>query len=133
MDVERLIGSASVRVATLAALLISVMGLMFRDYVSIPGGKSALFYLAVGSGVLAFIGLIHSFRALYSWWLRGAELLQKLVVTSLFGACYLLIVPWFFLIVRAVDLLRWRSRPETTFWIPRRRVKTDETSLARMG
>ena len=134
MDVDRLIGSTGIRTATLAVLLLSVTALVFREQTALSGAREALFFVAIGGGVLAFIGLIHSFRSLYSWWMSLTGLLQNLVVILLFGGCYVLIVPWFFLMTRANTLLRWPSRSEPkSFWIPRRRADCDARSLARMG
>lgn len=134
MNIDRLIGSTGIRVATLTILLLSVAVILFRGQTVLSGARDALFFLAIAGGVLAFIGLIHSFRSLYSWWLKFAALLQRLVVTLLFGSCYLVIVPWFFLMAHAIGVLRLRNRSEPkSFWIPRRRVDCDARSLARMG
>ena len=134
MDVDQLIGSTGIRAATLAVLLLAVTVVVFREQTTLSGTRDVLFFLAIGGGVLTFIGLIHSFRSLYSRWLILAEHVQKLVVTLLFGSCYLLIVPWFFLIGRVISLLRLRSRSEPeSFWISRRRADCDARSLARMG
>ena len=134
MDPSRIVGSAGIRVATLAVLLLSATGVLLRDHIVVAGAGDALFFSVIGGGFLALIGLIHSFRAVYSRWLRLAKLLQTLVITILFGACYLLIVPLFFVILRASDPLRLRTRSEPeSFWLPRRGARTDEKSLARMG
>ena len=134
MDVDRIIGSTGIRVATLTISLLLVTAVVLREHMDPSGARHAVFLLVIGAGVLAFVGLIHSFRALYSQWLRFAGFLNRLVVALIFGGCYLLIVPWFFLMARAISLLRSRSRFEPeSFWIPRRRVDCDARSLARMG
>ncbi len=134
MDVDRLIGSTGIHVATLAVSLLSMTVVVFREQTVLSGARDALFFLPIAGGVLAFIGLIHSFRSLYSWWLRFAAHLQRLVVTLLFGSCYVVIVPWFFLMAHSIGLLRLRNRSEPkSFWIPRRHVDCDARSLARMG
>ena len=134
MDLNRLIGSAGVRGATLIAFLLSLSAVVARDRIASSGAEGALFLLAVVAGVIAFLGVIHSFRSLYAGWMRFAEALQKLVVTILFAACYFLVVPWFHVIARILDPLRLRLRSEPeSFWIPRRREDIDGRSLSRMG
>jgi hypothetical protein len=73
---------------------------------------------------------VHSFRGLYDRWLAFAEFLQSVMIVVLFGGCYLLIVPWFYL----VTLLRSRGYHQAkSFWIPRRRIECDESYFTRMG
>jgi hypothetical protein len=134
LDLNRLIGSAGVRAGTLAALLLSVSALVVRDRIAASGAEGALFLLAVGAGVVALLGMIHSFRRLYAGWMRFAEVLQKVVVSILFAAFYFLLVPWFLVMVRILDPLRLRTRSESeSFWIPKRRQGIDGKSLSRMG
>jgi hypothetical protein len=84
-------------------------------------------------GFLTFVGVIHSFRRLYYRWLAVAESLQGVVITLLFGACYLLVVPWFALVARLIGA-RSRSRIDsTTYWRSRNASACDENYFARMG
>jgi hypothetical protein len=134
MHVDRIIGSTGIRVATLAVSLLLVTVVVLREHPIASGARDALFFLVVGGSVLAFIGLIHCFRVLYSRWLTFAGFLQQLVVALLFGSCYIFIVPCFYLIMRVIDLRRARSRSALkSFWILRRRVECDAKYLTRMG
>ncbi len=126
MDPARFVGSTPIRSATLL-----FAGICLATALLGRGSSSA--WLAIGSGFLAFIGLIHSFQSLYAAWLRFAVIAQLVVIGTLFGACYLLVVPVFRLVTLASDPLhlRGRSRRET-FWIPRQ-DDPDPASLERMG
>lgn len=131
MDPARLIGSASIRCATLlfAGVCAAAVWLMRGS----PGAAGMLLWLAIGSGALAFIGLIHSFSRLYAAWLGFAEIAQMVVISILFGSCYLLVVPVFRLVTLTSDPLRLRNRSRAeTFWVPRLE-DSDPASLERMG
>jgi len=133
MDSARLVGSSLVRLATAILAGVSLAtGLALRGN-GFAGMRSVLLALTIGTGILAFLGLVHSFRLLHTAWLAYARVMHVLAVTVLFGACYLLIVPVFWLILRPFDPLRLRRRSRgNTFWIPRRE-EFDPTSLQRMG
>ena len=122
MDPIRLVGSALMRCAAL----------LFAGACA-AAAVHQLAWLAIASGVLAFISLIHSFSSLYTAWLAFAEVARVAVITVLFGACYLLVVPVFRLVTLFSDplLLRNRSRAET-FW-SERLDDSDPGSLERMA
>jgi hypothetical protein len=85
------------------------------------------------SGFVGLIGFIHCFRAIYDRWLTFTHALHKVVTTVLFGACYLLVVPLFWLITLPFDLLRVRRRDAVeSFWIAKQ-DKPDKSSFGRMG
>jgi hypothetical protein len=133
MNSDRLVGSVGVRLATVVFFLLSVTALALYERGLFPNGR-ALLVLAVGSAILGFMGMIHAFRTLYARWMRWAMILHIGMITILFGACYLLVVPVFFLMVWPFDLLRLRKRIEPeTFWIRRRSSTCDLTSFQRMG
>ena len=130
MDSARFVGSVSTRLATIAFALVCLGGVV--QYGRAP--SSIILTVTVGSGFLAFIGLIHCFRTLYSRWMRFAGLLHTVALTVLFGACYLFVVPLFYLFVRVLDPLKLRSRGQSgTFWIRRRNPGVDPSTLQRMG
>jgi hypothetical protein len=130
MNPDRLIGSAGIRFATLILALLCLAA-MALDFLSQAG--VVLRTLTFGCAILTFMGIVYSFRAVYSLWMRVAKALHAVGVTLLFGACYLFIIPLFFLISWAFDPLRLRNRSEPqTFWIPRRRTPCDLTFLQRM-
>jgi hypothetical protein len=131
MDPARFVGSAWIRAATVLFAGSCVTAALLER--GSAGAGRTLAWLAIGSGLVAFIGLIHSFSSLYAAWLGFAERAQTVVVGVLFGGVYLLVVPVFRLITLASDPLRLRkrSRPET-FWI-RRQDDSDPSSLERMG
>jgi hypothetical protein len=135
LDIERIIGSREVHIATVVSALLVATAIVLRAYAIAPWTESTLFLiLSVVVGVIAFIGLIHSFRALYYRWLAFAGFLQRVVVTLLFGGCYLLVVPWFALVLRVIDLRRSRGRLEPrSVWVPRPHTKYDERYFTRMG
>lgn len=131
MDPARFVGSANVRCATLLFAGSCVTAALLQR--GSPGAGGMLSWLAVGSGLLAFIGLIHSFASVYAVWLGFAERAHTVVISVLFGACYLLVVPVFRLITLASDPLRLRKRSHAkTFWISRQE-DPDPASLERMG
>lgn len=129
MDIDRLIGSPGVRLTTIGAALLLTTAVVLRQFSVAPWRGSTSYLVLCIVGVIAFIGLVHSFRRLYNWWLAFAEFLQSVMIVVLFGGCYLLIVPWFYLIM----LLRSRGYRANSFWIPRRRIECDESYFTRMG
>lgn len=126
MDVSRFIGSATVR---LIALVLAASFAWVA--LGVTAGRLP-WYAALVSGLLAWIAVVHSSRPLYAWWMRVAEALHTLVITVLFGACYLLIVPLFGLLTRRRDPLRLRRRRLESSWEVRR-GSIDARSLERMG
>jgi hypothetical protein len=131
---DRLVGSVGVRLATLLFLLLSVTVVVLYKHGSFPNVSKALLIVAVVAGILAFIGVIHSIRTVYTAWLNLAMTLNTVMITILFGACYLLVVPVFFAIRWPSDPLGVRKRSEVeTFWIRRRRSRCDLASLQRLG
>jgi len=70
---------------------------------------------------------------LYQWWLRTAAKIQTVVVTLLFGVCYLFVVPFFSLILRLRAALRSRGRAERSDWIDLPPEDTTVESFQRMG
>jgi hypothetical protein len=135
VDIERIIGSRGIRGVTLVAAVILVTTMVLRAYGIAPwtGGRAFLVF-SVGVGFIAFIALIHSFRTLYDRWLAVAAFLQRVVITLLFGGCYLLVVPWFALLARVIGVRGLRGRPgPRSFWVRRRHSPCDESYFTRMG
>ena len=127
MNMTRVIGAPVVRVVTLTLLLTCLALTLIVRGGSYPGAGRVLFIVALVSGIGGLLGLIHSFQKAYDLWMKFADALQIVVVTVLFGMCYLFIVPIFFIIIKAFDPLRLRFRSkEDTYWIRRRR---DEFNL----
>jgi len=94
--------------------------------------RSLLFTAAFVTGVATAACLPLCSRRFFPIWMRWAEKLNTVVMTALFGLCYLLIVPLFFLVQWRKDPLRLRGNPSaTTFWISR--SKSDPQSFERMG
>jgi drug/metabolite transporter (DMT)-like permease len=121
MDPGKLIASPGVRVASALLVIVSVAALGFQPIV------------AAVTGLLAFLGLIMSFRSSYQAWMRMAERLQTVVTTILFGACYLLVVPLFAAFVRMSDPLRLRRPKNESSWVGTRQEARDARSYQRMG
>jgi hypothetical protein len=130
MSPAKLVGTSGVRLATIALLAASAAGVFLyrRD------PSTFVLTAAIVATVLAFLGLVHSFGRLYSLWMRFADVLHVVSLSLLFGACYLLVVPLFYLIVRALNPLGLRRRGDRqSFWIRRRSPKVDPHSFQRMG
>jgi hypothetical protein len=131
--VDRIVGSLGIRLAAAGLALACLFGsLLYRDR-AFPDASGTVLFLTIASGVLALMAGVHVSRAIYARWLALSQRLHSLVVTVLFGACYLLVVPVFRLIGLTRDPLRLgrRDRAET-FWIPRRQDPGPE-SFERMG
>lgn len=134
MNPNRWIGSTAVRCGTAVLAALSLTAALVYRRELVPGASGIVFAAAVVCGILAAIGFVHCFRAVYTWWMKFADVLQTVVVSILFGACYLLIVPIFALIVRILDPLRLSKRRETgTLWIRRRPDAYDWNSFERLG
>ncbi len=134
MHPEKLVGSVGVRLIALVALLLCLAAVGLDGRGVFPALDRVWPGLAIGSGILAFLAFIHAFQAVYARWMRLAKVINTAVVTGLFGACYLLVVPFFFLMVWAFDPLRVRKQPrEDTFWIRRRSNGMDLSAMQRMG
>jgi hypothetical protein len=135
MTPNRPLSSPGVRAATL--LLAMFCAAAVALYRSAPSSQSSelLRGLAIGSGFVSVLGLIYSFAPLYRGWMRFASALQKAVTLLLFGACYLLVVPTFSLIVRFTDPLKRgkRFREVETLWVHAHRDERDPGSFQRMG
>lgn len=95
MNPNRLVGSVGVRLTTLVFSLLCVTLAMLHGGDCLPALSKGLMVASIGSGVLAFIGLIHSFKVIYALWMRFAVILHAGIVTLLFAICYLVVVPVF--------------------------------------
>jgi hypothetical protein len=93
----------------------------------VPYRRLAVVILAVA----AWMGVVHSSARLFALWMRLADTLHTVAVTVLFGACYLVVVPVFRLVLWFRDPLSLR-RARQTSWVPRTRL-VDADSLERMG
>ena len=85
MSSPRYVCSSMIRVAAVALAAVSIL-LMMRA----GRGRPYVFYEAVVGVVLTFLALVHSSSALFKRWMSVAETLQSIVVTTVFGVCYLL-------------------------------------------
>ena len=133
MNQERLIGSRSVRWVTLLLVLSCLAGVALRELSTSEMGAAFLPLMIVGA-FLTFMGTIFSFAPLYALWMSFAKVLHTVSITVLFGACYLLVVPPFFVMTWILDPLRLRKRFDgPSYWIERNRGELDERSLRRMG
>lgn len=126
------VGAPRAKLAAVGFAGLCAAAILARPHLPAWGG--ALSAAALAAGLLAWLGLLHSSRALYARWLRVAEGIQTLVVTALFGAVYLFVVPLFTALRLPFDPLRLRRRSrEESFWIRRARRPVDLESLQRMG
>ena len=82
------VGSTSIRLATVTLIVLLITTLVVgRDLLPQAGRLVTLFSIA--NALLAVIALLHCSRAVYSAWERFAVRFHKVLVTLLFGACYL--------------------------------------------
>ena len=132
MSPERLIGAGGVRIFTLIAGLAFISSLVLLSSKGSEGWGGGI--LVVVLGFLTLIGFVHWNERLYARWMKFAEGLHSVVITVLFGICYLFVVPVFFLIVWPFDLLglRPRSAPNSS-WIKRKHPRAEPDSFRRMG
>ena len=134
MTTENLVGSDAVRRTTGALLTLSMVlaFLYLRDIV--PDRSGLMFWLLAVTCILTFMGFVHTTRAIYARWLALAKIIHTGVITALFGAIYLLIVPLFALLVWPFDLLKVRTqRGSRTSWIPKPVVNPGITFFQRLG
>ena len=133
MDIERIVGSSGARIVAAGLCALLAFAIALRRYSLYPWTEGTPFFVfLIVLGICAFIAVIPSFRTLYYRWLAFAEFLQGIVVTVLFGACYLLIVPLFAVIAHALDSSRVRTKSKS-FWRPRHPAAGDESYFSRMG
>lgn len=127
------VGSKWIRATAVGLAVLCVVTLLGARQAT--AGSTLRWMLTTGAlvtGVATAACLPLSSRRFYPIWMRWAERLNALVMTLLFGACYLLIVPLFFLLQWKSDPLRLRSRSQAkTFWRPR--PPRDARSFERMG
>jgi integral membrane sensor domain MASE1 len=134
MTTENLVGSDGIRRATSALLAVAlVIGYIYvRDI--FPARSGLMFWLLTATGILTFMGFVHTTRGIYAGWLRFAKVLHTGVITALFGGIYLLIVPLFALAIWPFDVLKVRAHKRSnTCWIPKRAIDPDVTFFQRLG
>jgi 3-hydroxy-3-methylglutaryl CoA synthase len=133
MDSARMVGSSGVRLATALLMLALAGSVWLLRTARLPNARTVLLIVTVALGLATFMGLIHCFRALYAGWLAFAGVLHVIAVNAIFGACYLLVVPFFRLIVLPFDPLRLRKRAgAASFWVDREKDPGPD-SFERMG
>ena len=126
------LGVARTVLVASASLCLGALWLRRLGRPAFPDGLTLSVFVA--SAVVAFMALVHSSHGIYARWMRFAEGLQALIVTVLFGACYLLVVPLFFALSWYQDPLRLRRRAqEHSFWVQRAAGSDDLRSFQRMG
>lgn len=133
MDQEKLVEATSTRVVATVSAAVCIAFVIASQQL---GASTWLIAAAILSGLVAALGLIFSFKSIYTAWMRFAAVLQSLITTILFGACYLLIVPIFTIFTRITDPLGLRpTKPDdNTYWIKRHNVDANNpSSYQRMG
>lgn len=134
MTTDSLVGSNAVRWATGTLLTLWLLSVLAYTRDVFPDRSDVTFGLLIGSGILTFMGFVHTTRAIYSQWLRFAAALHSVVITVLFGSIYLFIVPLFALAIWPFDVLRLRKHGRTdTFWIRKRSIGGDIAFFQRTG
>jgi hypothetical protein len=134
MNLNNVIGSAAVRWTAGACAVLSVSAAAMHAGSAWPSGAGITLAIAIVSGVLAFMAFVHASRAIYARWLTVASVMNKAVITALFGTCYIVVVPLFALLIWPFDVLRLRSRRDVdTYWVRKQNTRCDLASLQRMG
>jgi hypothetical protein len=134
MNTPRFVSSCGARLAAAGFALLALLGLALDEFDLFPVSRSWVLRLTLAFGCLAVLAGIHSERRVYALWMRFAERLNVVVVTVLFAAAYLVVLPVFFALVWALDPLRLRKRSDGgTFWIKKRTSPHDLDSFKRMG
>ncbi len=128
-----LVASLWIRVTTVGLLLGAGVSAFAAHQRTGAADSRPLAWLTVVLSVLAFMGFVHSARSVFTKWMAFARFLHSLAVPTLFGACYLLVVPIFVLFNWRRDPLGLRPRSQSTFWTDRRCGTVDKNSLSRMG
>jgi H+/Cl- antiporter ClcA len=128
-----LVGSLYTRVAAGVFGLLAGLGLVLV-WSGFDEGHHWIRISAIVCALLAGIAGIYSCRAVFSWWMRFAKVLNGVVTTVVFGLCYLVLVPFFVPLIWALDPLGLRggSKP-ASFWHQRRSTPVDVDTLRRMG
>jgi hypothetical protein len=110
-----------------------IAAIFYHRYLA-GGMAGTMLAVTIIFGFLAFVGFTHCFKSVYTWWMKFANLLHKLVTAILFGACYLFLVPLFYPAIWILDPLGLRkNRGSESFWVRRRNRRLDLASLRRMG
>jgi len=134
MNPEKFVGTVATRVVTFVFLLLSLALVFAYQRDQFAEHRSLVFVLAVVACLVTLLGAIHCFHTWYSLWMRFSKVLQTLVISVIFGTCYLLIVPFFSLIAWVLRVKSSRRRAEGgTYWIPRRTAKPDLDWFQRLG
>lgn len=133
MNIERWIGSRSVRAATAVLACLAGLGL-YLGYAEPAGPVPWLKAVGIGCALLALLGGIHCSRRGYALWMRLAKILSEVMSTLVFGVCYFVLVPLFVPVIWMLDPLRLRRNAETsTFWHQRPTTPANADQLRRMG
>lgn len=135
MNLDKWIASPVARIAAAASAALSAGAFAAANAGATGGLKTFLTLLGVAFALLTVLGFIISFHGTYWRWMKFAAALQKVMVTILFGVCYLLIVPLFSILLRNADPLKLRTSPDRTgsLWRARKPDETDPDSYLRMG
>ena len=135
MNPDQLVASRGVRIATAALAILSVATIALAQRGESSNSGSLVLVVGIGLTAATILGLILSIRPVYTIWMKFARILNTIATTLLFGAVYLLAVPWIVVFVRISDPLKLRRRAARaeTYWISRRREDDSPESFQRMG
>jgi hypothetical protein len=134
MNPNKYIGAIGMRVACACFALLGALTLAQYEFGFLGEPRPWTLKLALFFGFLTLLAGVHWSPPIYAGWMRFAKILNTVMVTLLFSAVYLVIVPIFFLIARALDPLRLRPRPGSeTYWIKKRDTAATARSLQSMA
>jgi hypothetical protein len=132
MNMEALIGNRRVRAAAVAFALLSAGAIATDPAGAWPRWHGALRLAAWAGGFLALLAAVHWSQGIHRRWMTAAGAINVVMTTLLFGACYLLIVPVFWAMIRLRRLGRTTAGDESQ-WHERRQVDLDLRYFQRMG
>jgi hypothetical protein len=127
MEENRFVGTPVAPVATIALGALTIALALMTDT-----GPWYLFPASIVSGVLTWVALVHCHRSLFKKWMQFAHVLHDVAITTIFGVCYLVIVPLFRLALWFRDPLALRRAAQQTSWVTRT-ANVDAGSMERMG
>ena len=130
MNPVRYIGTRPMRLSAL--LLLAACAASWRAHFD-QAEDANLLFVSVVLSVLAFMAVVHSGKGIYERWMQIAERIQLIVVTTIFSALYLTLVPLLWIFAWSRDSMGLRNSDASSYWQPRRNEERDLEFFRRPG
>ena len=127
---KKIVGSWTIRGIAVTLGLISLVSCGIVVLGTIPGWNGVLKLTAGANGLASLAASVHWSPAVHRGWTGVAEVIHSIVTTAIFAVCYLLVVPFFFLIIRAQEFFQPKK---DSFWKKRKASEFDRDYFERMG